>query len=248
MIEATNSIDTQRLVVLLCGPDGPTQGAVERLRDYVARGIAKPEIRRGPLVSPYFSVYKFDGSNLTGGRSSRVGPHDAFFEGLRSAGLPPLGPVRVPTMYDENFYSCDDAKAIAPYERQIAVLSPEFCRFAWGTEVDPAAVVMSIEVLQKSDDAAKERTYVTKRTVIKVLLPYCPTIESILKNASHKDYAWLAPARRAKGLKGWYLDVLVGLLVERELAKPDALAKLKEQEHGTVVGLESAMRRLPRRR
>ena len=162
MSEAGNSVDMRRLVVLLCGPDGPTQGAVERLRYYEEQGIVKPEIRRCPLlVSPYFSVYKFDGSNLTGGRSSRVRPHDAFFEGLRSAGLPPIRPVRVPTMYDEYFYSCDDAKAIAPYERKIAALRAEFCRFAWDSDEDSQAVPV-VATTGPVHDTPAERHLATK--------------------------------------------------------------------------------------
>lgn len=99
---------------------------------------------------------------------------------------------------------------------------------------------------QKTNDAANERPYVSKQTAVKLLASHCPTIASILKNASHRDYAWLAPARRANGQKGWYFDTLVGLLVDKGLAEPDSIAKLKEEMTNTVVTLDSAIRKMSR--
>lgn len=248
MSTADDRISMDGLARLIGGPTGSMPEIAQRLKKYESEGLVKPELRKVPMVLPSFAVRSFAAPNLFGGRPTGTRTRDAWHESQRSAGLPPLKPVREPLMHDASFYGPDDAKAIAPREREIAPLRSEFCRFAWDSEVDPAAVVTPVEVPQKMDGAANERPYVSKKTAVEMLAPYCPTIASILKNASHKDYAWLAPARRKNGLKGWHLDPLLGLLVDKRLAEPDSIAKLKEESTSTVVTLESAMRGMSRAR
>jgi hypothetical protein len=141
MGEMDDSLDMSGLVCLICGPEGATADAVRRLKGYEADGIVKPYIREEPMILPVFGMRSFDGSNLVGGSSAGAHPHDAWIEQRRTLGLAPHKPMRKLTMHDVRYYSRDDAKAIAPHERKVAPLRPEFCRFAWGIEVDPAAVV-----------------------------------------------------------------------------------------------------------
>lgn len=143
MSEADDQISMDGLARLIGGPTGSMPAIAQRLIEYESKGIVKPEIRGQRMDSPFFTARSFAAPNFAAGRATGANPLDAQYEERRSAGLPPLQPVREPLMYDARFYGRDDAIGIAPHERKIAPLRPDFCRFAWDSDVDPAAVVAS---------------------------------------------------------------------------------------------------------
>lgn len=172
MSEADDRISMGRLVFLIGGADAPVAAIAQRLRRYEASGIVAPEVRierqaqwAGQALSS-FSAPSFWGGHGTG---ARVRPHDAYYESLRSGGSPPPvpEPVQQAVMVDARYYSPSDVRDIAPEERKIAPLTQDFCRFAWGTDVDPEVVRFTARSIPSQ--ATTPQTFVTTSLAIERL-------------------------------------------------------------------------------
>lgn len=160
MSDTIERISMDALIRLLGGPSCDAAEIARRLEDYEAREIVTPEVRSVPIVLPNVQ-HTFDASNLfPGGRSASARGREAWYEGQRTAGLPPLNPAPAFAKREAKYYSRDDCKAIGPYEREVTALRSEFCRWAFRTEVDPAAAKVPAEILQDNSTAELRRLLV----------------------------------------------------------------------------------------
>lgn len=142
MSEADNRKKRSDVARLIGGDSAAVAATNLRLRAYEASGFVTPEIRPERVSQGTPFLGKFSGSNLLGSApSDRRREHAAWMEHMRCGGLPPVPePVQPSTLVDVAHYSPVDCQVIADRERKLAPLTPDFCRFAWGTDVDPEAM------------------------------------------------------------------------------------------------------------
>ncbi|MBT9527080.1 MAG: hypothetical protein IV105_17625 [Rhizobacter sp.] len=228
MSEADGCIDRQRLVLLLGGSAGsPEAKAIEsRLTEYERRELVKPARRKTPAAG-YFVVHsiktpKFFGDS-SGSRSAGLCAHDAYHESLRSGEAPPSKPAPKVLTFELRYYSRADVRAIAPFEREIAPLLPEFCMFAWGSGVDPEAQTGKV-VLPLLQEAASKENPIPSGILIRRLEKRGPLFNRkgrpVVIRKLIQDGGLIAAARCSLSVRGatgeWFESAVVAWLAREE--------------------------------